>query len=78
MDEYKSDAFGTDAKENIKSGTALEGQKAVQKHTDTPSSSVAVVGGVKVLGLVLRGPGKETADAHQLQEDSVRAWLHRG
>lgn len=24
-------------------------------------------------GFTLRGPGKETADAHQLQEDSVRA-----
>ena len=75
MDIYKSDALGTDTTEKGEVWHGLGGQMAVQKHTDTPSSSVAVVGGVKVLGLVLRGPGKETADAHQLQEDSVRAWL---
>lgn len=48
MDIYKSDAFGTDTKKKDEVWHSLEGQKAVQKHTCTPRSSVAGVGDVKV------------------------------
>lgn len=75
MDIYKSDAFGTDTKEKMKSGTAQRGKwrcKSIQTRQGrvSPLWEVSRFG-----GFILRGPGKETADAHQLQEDSVRAWL---
>lgn len=82
-DTYTFHAFGTGSEtetgsENVfVDAGSLVLAWAVQKHTRRAKVECCCCPRWEVSrfeGFILYGPGKETADAHQLQEDSVRAW----